>query len=218
MKSKEKDSVCCLLCESENNEFFFKDKFRAYRRCNVCSILFVPTEFHVSSENEKARYEEHNNDPNDAGYRKFLQRIAEPIKNLCEKGANGLDFGCGPTPLLAEILKEDGFEMEVYDPFYKKDKSVLENKYDFIVSTEVIEHLNEPLPEFERLFAMLKKNGVLALMTQFHDNSMDFSGWYYKNDRTHVCFYSVETYDWLSEYFGVSYAQAESDIVVFKLK
>ena len=215
---KEKDSTRCLLCESENHVFFFKDKFRAYRRCNVCSIIFVPTEFHVSKENEKARYEEHNNDPNDLGYRQFLLRIAKPMKARFAKGAKGLDFGCGPTALLAEILERNGFEMEVYDPFYKTDKSVLENKYDFIVSTEVIEHLNEPLREFKKLFSLLNQNGVLAVMTQLYDNSMDFSVWHYKNDRTHICFYSIATYDWLSEYFGVSYAQVESDIVVFELK
>ncbi len=211
----EKECIRCLLCSSENNEFFFKDKFRVYRRCKVCSIIFVPTEFHVSTKSEKARYEEHNNDPDDIRYRQFLERIAVPIRERLDFGAKGLDFGCGPTTLLADILKEDGFAMEVFDPFYETDSSVLDNKYDFIVSTEVVEHLNDPLPEFKKLLAMLNKNGILAIMTKPYENSIDFKTWNYKNDRTHIGFYSIDTFDWLAGELGIKYDQFEKDIFVF---
>lgn len=211
----EKDLIKCLLCSSENHEFFFKDKFRAYRRCNVCSIIFVPKEFHVSKKSEKARYEEHNNNADDPGYRQFLERITKPIKERFAKGAKGLDFGCGTTTLLADILEDDGFEMEVFDPFYKKDQSVLDKRYDFIVSTEVIEHLNNPLQEIKMLRSMSNKNGLIAIMTQPFDDSIDFKTWHYKNDRTHIGFYSIETFDWLANELGVKYAQVEHDIFVF---
>lgn len=213
----EKDFIRCMLCASDDNEFFFKDKFRAYRRCNVCSIIFVPISFHVSIKEEKVRYEKHNNNPHNIGYRQFLERITVSIKSRFAEGADGLDFGCGPTPLLADLLADDGFEMEVYDPFYAADKSVLENKYDFIVSTEVFEHLNNPLQEFRKLFSILKDNGILAVMTRLYNDSMDFKTWHYKNDRTHICFYTVETFDWLAKNLGVKYTQIESDIFVFEI-
>ena len=214
----ETEAVRCLLCTSEKYSFFFKDKFREYHCCNVCSLLFVPTEFHVSPESEKERYEEHNNDPNDIRYRQFLERIAPPIRARFKVGKKGLDFGCGPTPLLAEILREDGFEMEVYDPFYAPDKSILEGKFDFVVSTEVFEHLKNPLREFKRLFRMLNDGGVLAIMTRLYNDSTDFKTWHYKNDRTHICFYSIETFDWLSKHLDVDYTQIEHDIFVFEGK
>ena len=210
--------IQCLLCKTGSHDFFFRDKFRKYRRCANCSLLFVPIEFHVSSKSEKARYEEHNNDSNDIRYRQFLERIAPPIRERFKAGAKGLDFGCGPTPLLAELLREDGFEMGVYDPFYAPDKSVLEGKYDFIVSTEVFEHLKEPLKEFKRLLAMLNDNGVLAIMTRLFNDSIDFKTWHYKNDRTHICFYSIETFDWLSKHLDVDYTKVEHDIFVFRVK
>jgi hypothetical protein len=178
----------------------------------------VPISFHVSKDDEKARYEEHNNDADDPGYRQFLERITEPIKEHFQIGASGLDFGCGPTTLLADILKKDGFEMEVFDVFYETDISVLDKKYDFIVSTEVVEHLSNPLREFKRLFSMLESDGVLAVMTRLHDDSIDFKTWHYKNDRTHIGFYSIETFDWLANYLGVNYAQVESDIFIFKME
>lgn len=208
----------CVVCSTLASKHFFQDKFRAYRRCHVCSIIFVPEEFYVSAESEKARYEEHNNNPNDVRYRNFLERIALPIRERFEKGARGLDFGCGPTPLLSDILKADGFEMEVYDPFYVNDESVLEQKYDFIVSTEVFEHLKSPLSEFEKLFSLLKPNGVLAIMTRPYDESIDFKTWHYKNDRTHICFYTVETFNWIAVRLGLEYSRVENDIFVFKAK
>jgi hypothetical protein len=44
--------------------------------------------------------------------------------------------------------------------------------------------------ELNRLFTLLKKGGVLAIMTQMITKETDFSTWYYKNDPTHICFFS----------------------------
>ena len=216
MKEETKTDHGCPVCTLKSSRFFFRDKFRPYRKCNECSLIFVPTEFHVSLESEKARYEEHNNDPNDLRYREFLERIAVPIRKRFSDGARGLDFGCGPTTLLADILTEDRFKMNVYDPFYQPDKTALEKDYDFIVSTEVFEHLKNPLDEFKRLLALLDHDGVLAIMTRLHDDSIDFKTWHYKNDRTHICFYSLETFDWLTEKLAIRYSQVEHDIFVFE--
>ena len=206
----------CLMCASENGKFFFKDKFRKYFKCSNCSLLFVPPEFHVSPEREKARYEEHNNEPDSVGYSAFLERITLPIKESFKPPATGLDFGCGPTTVLADILKEDGFDMDVYDLFYAPEKHVLEKKFDFIVTTEVVEHLSKPLEVFEKLLSMLLPGGMLAVMTRLHDDSIDFKGWHYKNDPTHISFFSVETFEWLSNQLGTTHRKIKRDIYVFE--
>jgi len=207
--------IRCLLCDSYNKEFFLRDKFRDYFRCSNCSLIFVPRQFHVSREKEKARYEEHNNDEHDKGYRDFITRIVEPIKGRLTEGGSGLDFGCGPTPLLAKVFREEGFAMEVYDSFYEVDKTVLGKKYDFVVSTEVLEHLGNPLNEIKDLFSLLQPGGILAIMTLPFDSSVYFRGWHYKNDSTHICFYSVETFDWLSAHLGITYERIGKDIFIF---
>ena len=209
------NAILCQLCGSSETTFFFEDKFRPYRRCTVCFLIYVPSEFHVSAESEKARYEEHNNDADDAGYRNFLERITEPIKSRFAEGCRGLDFGCGPTPLLAAILKHDGYEMNVFDPFYAPNQSVLETKYDFIVTTEVVEHLSNPLSEFERLFSLIRDDGMLAVMTRPYNETVYFRGWHYKNDATHISFFSVETFEWMSKHLGEGFRQFDSDIFVF---
>ena len=208
------DSVC-LLCREDESDFFFEDKSREYRRCRVCSLVFVPDSFHVSDESEKARYEEHNNDPEDIGYRQFLERITVPIIERFQQGACGLDFGSGPTPLLASILQESGFEMEVYDPNYAPGKDALERRYDFVVSTEVLEHLKRPLVEIEKLCGLITPGGMLAFMTLPLSEAVDFSGWHYKNDRTHIAFFSVETFDWIAKRLKRKYRQVGRDIFVF---
>jgi len=210
-----KSPMRCPLCGSADNVFFFEDKSRTYLRCPECALIFVPPEFHVSAEEEKERYEEHNNDYNDAGYRRFLERITDPVGAKFSKGAEGLDFGCGPTPLLAGILNEMGFDMEVFDPFYAANRAVLETEYDFVVTTEVVEHLAAPLETLKKMFSLIRPDGMLAVMTRPFDESIDFKGWHYKNDCTHICFFCLEAFDWISEEMNIPYRRVENDIFVF---
>ena len=66
-------------------------------------------------------------------------------------GAKGLDFGSGPGPALACMLRESGYEVALYDSFYEPDEAVLNDRYDFICATEVVEHLSRPGWELHRL-------------------------------------------------------------------
>ena len=145
-----------------------------------------------------------------------MTRIVAPIKARFPNEGRGLDFGCGPTPLLVRVLEEEGFKMEVYDSFYETDRAVLDQKYDFVVSTEVLEHLSDPLNVIKKLLSLIRSNGVLAIMTLPFDSSVEFQGWHYKNDATHICFYSIETFNWLSEPLGITYEQIGKDIFVFE--
>ena len=38
-----------------------------------------------------------------------------------------LDFGCGHGPALADILFNNGFHMDLYDPFFFPNKKVFRN-------------------------------------------------------------------------------------------
>lgn len=58
----------------------------------------------LKSDDEKGRYDLHNNDVNDAGYRKFLSRLADPIDERVSKMSRGLDFGCGPVRRMLNVF------------------------------------------------------------------------------------------------------------------
>jgi hypothetical protein len=88
----------------------------------VCHAIFVLPSHFLSAADEKARYDHHQNDPNDEGYRNFLMRIVTPLLSgeyvKLADGARGIDYGSGPSATLSLIMREKGFAMDNYDPFY----------------------------------------------------------------------------------------------------
>ncbi len=205
----------CPLCGSTSMSLYESDRFRQYFECTCCSLVFVPSKFRLSVEAEKAIYDLHENNPDDVGYRGFLQRAVNPLQDRFKSEAVGLDFGCGPSPVLAAMLADLGYVMHVYDPIYSADNAVFQNKYDFIVSTEVVEHLYNPGDEILRLWSMLKSSGVLVLMTKRVLSKQAFSRWHYKNDPTHVCFFSKPSFIWLASRLGARVEFVSADVAVF---
>ena len=74
--------------------------------------MFVPRSYHLSAADEKAQYDLHENDPNDPGYRAFLDRLAGPLDKRLAPHSHGLDFGCGPGPTLSVMLEEHRQDQE----------------------------------------------------------------------------------------------------------
>ena len=156
------------------------------------------------------------NDIHDENYRLFLSKLFKPLKDKLKNEAKGLDFGCGPGPALAEMLKEEGYGVDLYDPFFFDNERVLTKAYDFITCTETIEHFFEPIKEFKKIDDMLVKEGFLGVMTKFLGDEKDFGQWYYRKDPTHVAFYSPKTIEVIASMMGWTYEIPEKDVVLFK--
>ena len=186
----------CPLCDSLDSELFHRDRRRHYLRCSRCALVFVPPQYYLDRAAEFAEYERHENDPADPGYRRFLARLAQPLLERVAVGERGLDFGCGPGPALARMLEEAGCELSLYDSFYYPQRDVLRGSYDFITATEVVEHLHLPGRDLALLWSLLRPGGWLALMTKLVLDAEAFAGWHYKNDPTHVCFFSRCSWLW----------------------
>jgi hypothetical protein len=178
---------------------YFEDKRRAYLQCQQCELVFVKPEQRLEAKEEKAHYDLHENDPSDAGYRRFLSRIADPLTDKISSNSHGLDFGCGPGPTLSIMLEEAGHTMELYDIYYHPEASVLEKTYDFMTATEVIEHLYHPDKVWQQWLNLVKPKGWIGLMTKLVIDVDAFAGWHYKNDPTHVVFFSRQTFQFLAE-------------------
>jgi SAM-dependent methyltransferase len=187
----------CPLCAAGATAAFSEDRRRPYRRCDRCALVFVPPPWRPSAAAERAEYDRHENDPADPGYRRFLGRLAGPLLATLPPAQAGLDFGCGPGPALAAMLREAGHRVDLYDPFYAPDRAALaRGQRDFITATEVVEHLHQPGLELARLWARLRVGGVLAIMTKHVRDREAFDRWHYKNDTTHVCFFSSASWRW----------------------
>jgi hypothetical protein len=211
----------CLLCNAGEVDVHFEHEdprygTRTYWCCGQCGLIFLEPSQRLKPEDEKARYDTHQNDPNDEGYVGFLKRLAIPLSERLQPGQQGLDFGCGPGPTMSVILGEKGFEVEDYDPFYFPDHSLLDKAYDFISCSEVVEHLFEPRKEFQRLDNMLLSNSYLGIMTEFSTDPDQFSDWWYHRDPTHVCFYSVKTFDWIASWKNWLRSYPQKNVVIFQ--
>jgi len=206
----------CPLCDGRTIEPFYEDKRRPYLRCCRCALVFVPPAYYLDRSAERAEYDLHCNALNDPGYRAFLSRLALPLVARLAPGSCGLDFGCGPGPALAAMLREAGHEVSVYDSFYQPERDVLNRRYDFICATEVVEHLHQPGTELSRLWSLLNPGGVLGIMTKLVLGSEAFAGWHYKNDPTHVCFFSEQTWQWWAREHGAGLELIGADVMLLQ--
>ncbi|MEK0161523.1 class I SAM-dependent methyltransferase [Pseudoalteromonas piscicida] len=186
--------LSCGLCQGNQLEAYHQDKYRLYWQCQTCQLVMVDPKSRLTPAQEKAIYDSHENNLADEGYRRFLARVADPLLARLVIPSQGLDFGCGPGPLLAKMLEEAGHQVALFDLYYANDASVLTRQYDFIVSTEVVEHLAEPAKVLTQLLALLKMGKPLALMTKLVIDKARFANWHYKNDLTHISFFSRESF------------------------
>ena len=178
----------CPLCATEN-ELFLELK-QNYFKCLECGAIYVDKKQLPDNQSEKQRYELHDTDTDDPGYRKFISPITSSILKDFTPEHRGLDFGAGTSAIISKVLHEQGYDLVNYDPYFHPNTQVLEKDYDYISSCEAIEHFYEPYKEFKLLKSLLKKGSKLYLMTDLYDEGIDFAKWYYKNDPTHVFFYS----------------------------
>ena len=189
---------------------------RIFLRCKICDLVFVPEQFHVTEEVEKQRYLQHNNQIDDPEYRSFLQRMWYQLKPRLKPGSTGLDFGSGPGPALSAMMKENGFNILTYDKYFQPDRSVLKTQYEFITSTETVEHLSNPREIFDLFHRILKPSGWIGLMTSMLDNWSEFSDWHYHRDPTHVSFYSKSSMQWVANQFGWHTIFPVTNVVLFR--
>jgi|TARA_B110000196_G_C20915353_1_gene552607 2-polyprenyl-3-methyl-5-hydroxy-6-metoxy-1,4-benzoquinol methylase len=208
----------CVVCRSRLIQPLETIEDKIYWKCNNCLAKFLDKAYQLDPDNEKSRYLQHNNDINDHSYRAFLSKLSEPLKAKLLPGDFGLDFGCGPGPALANMLQLEGYSMEIYDPFFFPDTSILTKEYSFITCTETAEHFFNPYQEFKNLDKILIKGGWLALMTCFMTKDELFKDWYYRRDPTHVSFYSEETFSVIASQRNWTVEIPSKDIVLFNKK
>lgn len=193
-----------------------RSRERSYLRCRECALVFVPARFHLSPDAERAVYAQHENDPSDPRYRAFLSRLFVPMRARLALGASGLDFGCGPGPLLATMFRESGVDCAEYDPMFADDRALLTRQYDFISSSEVFEHLADPAGVLTQLLGLLRPGGWLGVMTKRVTADAAFATWHYIRDSTHISFFGDRTFEWIGERYGLSVTFESPDVVLLQ--
>ncbi len=193
--------VNCKICSQETHPIYDQQYDHNYYCCGNCDFIFLDESKIISADQEKKEYSFHQNSFENEGYvnmfRQFIDKAIKPYKTRIK---TALDFGSGPGPVLAELLKKEGFKTDIYDKHFAPEKVYLNKKYDLITATEVFEHLKDPLATLKLLKPLLNKDGILAIMTLFHpNNAAEFKKWWYRRDSTHIAFYTPKTFAKMAE-------------------
>ena len=206
----------CPVCLSPQTTLFMEDGARKYWRCGLCEARFMDSENYLSSQEEYDHYLLHENDTGNLGYRAFLGKLVNPLFKKLKPASSGLDYGCGPGPALAAMMREAGHKVKLFDPYFHNDAQALSQTYDFVTCSETAEHFYRPWDEFCRLDSLLKNGGWLAIMTCFQTDDAAFAGWYYRRDPTHVVFYREATFLWLADRLGWSCEFPVKDVALMR--
>ncbi|MCX9085723.1 MAG: class I SAM-dependent methyltransferase [Candidatus Methanoperedens sp.] len=163
--------------------------------CPECDLIFVPESYHLSLLDEEARYNLHNNTILNEGYVNNFNEIISLVRKYCPDLNSILDYGCGPGPVLSELLKINGFNCDIYDPIFFPDRP--DRTYDLVISTEVFEHFRNVKTELKKVLSLISPGGYLVVMTLLHDPVTNFEDWWYHSDPTHISFFSRKTFEWI---------------------
>jgi len=184
-----------------------------YYRCKECDFIF--TDNLPTLEQEKKQYSHHNNSLENLGYVNMFEKFIEfSLQPFVDMHSCILEYGSGPEPVLSYLLKQKGYQVQIYDPIYANDESWRKKKFDAITSTEVFEHLHEPAKTIKELLEVLKNKGLLSIQTMFHpQNEEEFLKWWYRRDPTHVGFFSHKTLKKMQSIFNLELLQFDQKSV-----
>lgn len=207
----------CLLCNQQKlNPVQHQQWDVAFYQCVECDLIFRDPSSFPGWDEQKSRYDHHNNSPADPNYIAYFKPFIAPLMDCLKTNRlqNGLDWGSGPEPVLSGELDKLGFEVQHYDPIYQPEKP--QQQYDFVTCTEVVEHFQEPQKSFEEMLGFVKTGGLFAGMTNFHQGAEKFKDWWYARDATHVCFYSEKTWAWIEKKWRLRCVLLQSPNFIFQ--
>jgi 2-polyprenyl-3-methyl-5-hydroxy-6-metoxy-1,4-benzoquinol methylase len=211
---EDRDEVCPLCGKVANS--LIRGAKRNLRHCLECDLVFVPSAYHPTPEEELHRYRQHQNSSDNLGYVKMLSEVLKLIQRFGPEGGNILDFGCGPGPVFVDLCRQAGFNAYGYDPHFQQELPE-KIRFDVISAIEVWEHFRSPATDISSLLSFLAPNGLLAVRTLLHKGEENMSSWWYTRDNTHLSFYSQQTFAWIAEKFRLNPIFTDGEkIILFK--
>lgn len=211
--------MTCNICHSDTKSFHDPDLHKTFHHCETCHCIMLDPQHYLCAEKEHALYNNHHNSLENEGYVKMFEDFLDYFWEELTCKAKALDFGSGPTPVLAHLLRMRAVDVDCYDKFYQPIRCFEDQTYDLITSTEVFEHLEDPIGTLRFLSQHLKTGGILALMTLFHTNDEAlFLKWWYRRDPTHITFYTPYTLEVLAQKCGLEVLKTDGKRIMILKK
>lgn len=195
----------CIICGKMTHSFEHPKSHIMFHQCSSCEVIYKDTRHYPIKTQELKTYADHNNSIDDLKYVNYLNNFIDSAVLPFKKEGSLLDFGSGPVPVLSSLLKQIGtFTVDIFDLHYAKKEVYKGKLYDVITSTEVIEHLKNPVETMRMLKSHLKPGGILSIMTLFRPKDIQqFLDWFYIRDVTHLVFYTSHTLKVIAEMIGM---------------
>lgn len=113
-------------------------------------------------------------------------------------------FGIEPSHEAAQLAESRGVQVlgPSIDEFDRQ-----RGPFDVVLAIDVVEHIVDPLPFFQRVSELLAPNGVFVILTG--DNRslawrLQGANYWYVSLPEHVSFYSRQTLDWIGQRLGMT--------------
>lgn len=167
-----------------------------YHRCPTCQFLFTTAFDHFTLEDFQRFIYNEDYLLVDPDYQESRPRSNAAW--LCSlfpaiRPSRILDYG-GGNGILADTLRAKGFPYaETYDPFVSGHSTRPADRFDCIVSFEVLEHATDPGHVIADMNELLTDSGIIVCSTLLQPADIDRQGlgWWYAGPRNgHVSLYS----------------------------
>lgn len=221
-----KERATCKICGGRAVEKFALPKSKLtghpipdlvsdcpYFECQDCEFLFATA---LDEQDHSVLYDEtywDNQDPDWGGRVNQTLRLVLMANKILGRNPwelKVLDFGSGMGTFVASArdqLQMDVWGHDIIAPKFGKEWFVPElpvEKFDAIVSCEVIEHLPDPVAILSRALKSLKPRGVFAFQTAHYDPSACGRDWWYLGPANgHISLYSTEAFNQLARRLNV---------------
>lgn len=189
----------CRLCSTPAT-ILFKDS-RSFYFCGTCGLIF--TDCPLTNEDKIKHYQSQFD--NDFNWKAEAKGF-EPLFHKNSGDYRIFDYGSG-SGKLGSALRDLGYDVDCYEPMFDGEFTSrnLYGKYDFIILNEVIEHIENLKSVLTDIHYLLGSNGRALIKTFLTDeiindpsNASDiFANWWYKNDMTHISFFSLITFEYI---------------------
>ncbi|XMB85116.1 class I SAM-dependent methyltransferase [Mycoplasmatota bacterium WC44] len=208
----------CKLCGSKTKTEYDKQTKCHFHFCDKCGFIYKEDDDLIDVSLEMDHYSKHDNNFENKGYVKMFNDLLDQIDDYIDYSGLILDYGCGPGPVLSELMKQRGGTVKTYDLYFPHSEDYSEYHYDIITVTEVIEHFKQPLKDLKKIVNLLKPNGKLVIRTMFIQEP--FFDWWYRRDYTHVTYYNDKVFEFIAEKFGLKiiYSDNYNTIILQKYK
>lgn len=205
--------IRCVNCESADCSKLIEKSSYALFKCNKCGSIFKYIQDFSLTKRQALQDSVYTpmtlyNRINNPIFRKIANERLQFLKKYIKNGKL-LEIGCATGEFLLEA-KKTGFDVEGLDASpifvkYLKRKGIPaklgtfentdfeEKSFDAIVAFHLIEHIYAPNEFLKKAYTVLKKKGILFLITPNVDQGIDkIFGWEHPTytEPDHLCFYS----------------------------